>query len=102
MSRAPRASIAPPDGDSAAASDNYDEMVKEFKGTEDNDVRRRVSERLEADRRSTSTLTRYYAVRAMTKLDPRMFFDALEAAADDEDSTVRAVAKRALRQAATI
>lgn len=94
----PGGSIAPPAGGSAAASDTYDEMIREYKGTDDDAVRRRVTERLEADRQSASTLTRYYAVRAMTKLDPQLFANALEAAADDEDSTVRAVAKRALRQ----
>ena len=73
-------------------------MIREYKGTDDDAVRQRVTNRLEADRKSPSTLTRYYAVRAMTKLDPELFADALEAAADDEDSTVRAVAKRALRQ----
>jgi len=95
------ASIAPPAGGSPAASDTYDEMIREYKDTEDDAVRQRVTERLEADRQSASTLTRYYAVRAMTKLDPQLFANSLEAAADDEDSTVRAVAKRALRQSAT-
>lgn len=95
-------SIAPPAGGSPAASDTYDDLIREYKDTQDASVRSRVTERLEADRQSASTLTRYYAVRAMTKLDPRLFSSALEAAADDEDSTVRAVAKRALRHAATV
>jgi hypothetical protein len=41
---------------------------------------------------------RYYAVRAMTKLDPSLFTDALQAATQDEDATVRAIAAKALQQ----
>ena len=81
-----------------ADRDTYDQMVKDFKGSEDQDVRQRVSERLEADRQSDNSLIRYYAVRAMTKLDPNQFTSALQAAMDDEDATVRAIATKALQR----
>jgi HEAT repeat protein len=56
-------------------------------------------ERLERDRKSDDPLVRYYAVIAMTKLDPRWFADSLRSAALDEDATVRGVAIRALQRA---
>jgi cell division GTPase FtsZ len=89
-------SIAPPGG--AADRETYDQMVREYKNSSSEDVRKRVLDRLETDRRSDNSLVRYYAVRAMTKLDPSLFADALQAATQDEDATVRAIATKALQQ----
>jgi cell division GTPase FtsZ len=87
----------PPPG-SAADRETYDQMVREYKNSGSEDVRKRVLDRLESDRRSDNSLVRYYAVRAMTKLDPALFADALRAATEDEDATVRAIATKALQQ----
>ena len=73
-------------------------MVREYKNSGSDDVRKRVLDRLETDRRSDNSLVRYYAVRAMTKLDPSLFAEALQAATQDEDATVRAIATKALQQ----
>ncbi len=89
-------SIPPPGG--AADRETYDQMVREYKNSGSEEVRKRVLDRLEADRRSDNSLVRYYAVRAMTKLDPALFTDALQAATQDEDATVRAIATKALQQ----
>lgn len=78
--------------------DAYDQLVKEFKEADSSDVKKRVSERLEKDQRSDNSLIRYYAVRAMSKLDSELFAAALEAATQDEDATVRAVAMKALNR----
>lgn len=75
-------------------------MVREYKNSGSEDVRKRVLDRLESDRRSDNSLVRYYAVRAMTKLDPALFAEALRAATEDEDATVRAIATKALQQQA--
>jgi HEAT repeat protein len=72
-------------------------MVKEYQDASDDKVRSKVATRLESDRKSDNSLIRYYAVRAMTKLGTDLFADALKAAADDEDATVRAVASKALQ-----
>jgi cell division protein FtsZ len=93
----PQTSIAPP-GATTADRETYDQMVKEFKEASDDDVKRRVAERLEADRQSDNSLIRYYAVRAMTTLDTELFADALQAATNDEDATVRAIATKALNR----
>jgi cell division GTPase FtsZ len=90
-----RASLAPP-GASTADRETYDQMVRDYKEAEDEEVKRQVAERLESDRQSENSLIRYYAVRAMTKLDPGLFEDALQAATNDEDATVRAIATKAL------
>ncbi len=78
--------------------DAYDQLVKEFKEAGTEDIRKRVTERLEKDQKSDNSLIRYYAVRAMTKLDPSLFSNALQAATEDEDATVRAVAMKALNR----
>jgi hypothetical protein len=96
---APAVSIAPP-GSGPADRETYDQMVREYKNSSSEEVRQRVLERLEADRRSDNSLVRYYAVRAMTKLDPALFTEALQAATQDEDATVRAIAAKALQQQA--
>jgi cell division GTPase FtsZ len=92
-------SITPPTQTAGTADrETYDQMVREYKSSSSEDVRKRVLERLETDRRSDNSLVRYYAVRAMTKLDPSLFADALQAATQDEDATVRAIATKALQQ----
>lgn len=92
-------SIAPPSVPSGVTADRetYDHMVREYKTSSDEDVKKRVVDRLETDRRSENSLVRYYAVRAMTKLDATLFADALQAATQDEDATVRAIATKALQ-----
>jgi cell division GTPase FtsZ len=78
--------------------DAYDQLVKEFKEADTDDIKKRVSERLEKDQKSDNSLIRYYAVRAMSKLDTDLFGSALQAATQDEDATVRAVAMKALNR----
>lgn len=90
----------PPAASLAADRETYDQMVRDYKSASSEDVKKRVVDRLESDRRSENSLVRYYAVRAMTKLDPSLFEDALQAAAQDEDATVRAIAAKALQQRA--
>jgi hypothetical protein len=100
----PRVSINPsvpprvPSSTPMPDRDAYDQLVKEFKEAESSDVKKRVSERLEKDQKSDNSLIRYYAVRAMSKLDSELFAAALEAATQDEDATVRAVAMKALNR----
>jgi cell division GTPase FtsZ len=79
--------------------DAYDQLVKEFKEAGSVDVKKRVAERLEKDQKSDNSLIRYYAVRAMSKLDSELFSAALEQATQDDDATVRAVAMKALNRA---
>jgi hypothetical protein len=97
-SAAEGASIPPPPTASTTDRDAYDQMVKDFKNSDSAEVRERVTQRLEADRRSENSLIRYYAVRAMTKLDTELFSAALHAAMEDEDATVRAIATKALQR----
>jgi len=78
--------------------DTYDQLVREFKEAESEEIKRRVSARLEMDQRSDNSLVRYYAVRTMTKIDPDVFAGSLQAATRDEDATVRAVAMKALNR----
>ena len=91
-------SIVPPGGAAPADREAYDQMVRDYKASDSDDVKKQVVDRLEADRRSDNSLVRYYAVRAMTKLDPSLFADALQAAANDDDATVRAIATKALQR----
>ncbi len=98
ISSRPQTSIPPPSAATMPDRDAYDQMVKEFKESADDDVKKRVSERLEKDQKSDNSLVRYYAVRAMSKLDPELFAAALQAATLDEDATVRAVAMKALNR----
>jgi cell division GTPase FtsZ len=97
-SAAEGASIPPPPTASTTDRDAYDQMVKDFKNSDSAEVRERITQRLEADRRSENSLIRYYAVRAMTKLDTELFSAALHAAMEDEDATVRAIATKALQR----
>jgi cell division GTPase FtsZ len=99
-SAAANASVSPPNPPAASLAadrETYDQMVRDYKSASSEDVKKRVVDRLESDRRSENSLVRYYAVRAMTKLDPSLFEDALQAAAQDEDATVRAIAAKALQ-----
>jgi cell division GTPase FtsZ len=96
VSMAPVASIPPPSPSSSADRETYDQLVRDYKASNSDDVKKRVLDRLDSDRRSENSLVRYYAVRAMTKLDPSLFTDALQAAMQDEDATVRAIATKAL------
>lgn len=86
------------DEQASADRDAYDRLVQEYEATDDAHIRQQVAERLQADRASPDSLTRYYAVRAMAKLSPHDFNAALLAATHDEDATVRAVASEALRR----
>lgn len=96
VSMSPVASIPPPSPSSTADRETYDQLVRDYKASSSDDVKKRVLDRLDSDRRSENSLVRYYAVRAMTKLDPSLFTDALQAAMQDEDATVRAIATKAL------
>jgi cell division GTPase FtsZ len=96
LAMTPVASIPPPSPSTAADRETYDQLVREYKSASSDDVKKRVLDRLDSDRRSENSLVRYYAVRAMTKLDPGLFTDALQAAMQDEDATVRAIATKAL------
>lgn len=93
---------APPVGNTNGTGmpdrDAYEQMVKEFREAGSDDVKKRVTERLEKDQKSDNSLIRYYAVRAMTKLDAALFTSSLQAATQDEDATVRAVAMKALNR----
>jgi cell division GTPase FtsZ len=94
-------SLPPPTSAAGGAMpdrDAYDQLVKEFKEAGTDDVKKRVTDRLEKDQKSDNSLIRYYAVRAMTKLDPSLFTSSLQAATEDEDATVRAVAMKALNR----
>jgi cell division GTPase FtsZ len=99
-SMSPTASLPPPSPSTAADRETYDQLVRDYKASNSEDVKKRVLDRLDSDRRSENSLVRYYAVRAMTKLDPGLFTDALQAAMQDEDATVRAIATKALSQRA--
>jgi cell division GTPase FtsZ len=96
----PVTSIPPPPPGSNVMPDRdaYEQLVKEFKEAGSDDAKKRVTERLEKDQKSDNSLIRYYAVRAMTKLDTSVFSTALQAATQDEDATVRAVAMKALNR----
>lgn len=77
----------------------YEQLVRDYRTSDSEDVRKRVAQRLDTDARSSNLIARFYAVRAMAKIDPVLFADALRAAARDEDATVRAMASKALSQA---
>jgi hypothetical protein len=76
----------------------YEQLVRDYRASTSEDVRKRVAQRLEAEVRSSNLITRFYAVRAMTKIDPVLFADALKTASRDEDATVRSMAAKALQQ----
>ncbi len=84
---------------SAAERQAYEQLVREYRSATSDEVRKRVAERLNTDARNGNLIARFYAVRAMVKIDPTIFADALRAAASDEDANVRAMAAKALNQA---
>jgi hypothetical protein len=90
-------SIIPQTKASEADRETYDRLMKEYRESSSDDDRTPIIERLKQDAASTSSLIRYYAIRAMTKLDTEIFKETLTSATDDEDATVRAIAKKALR-----
>jgi cell division GTPase FtsZ len=81
----------------AAERKMYEDLVTEYRNSESDEARARLSNRLVHDLHSGKTLVRFYAVRAMARIDPDLFADALRAAALDEDPSVRAMASRALQ-----
>ncbi len=83
----------------SAARVAYEQLVREYRTTDSEEVRKRVAQRLDSDARSTDLISRFYAVRAMAKIDPLLFADALRTASRDDDATVRAMATKALQQA---
>jgi cell division GTPase FtsZ len=90
-------SVIPHTKASEADRETYDRLMKEYRDARSDDDRKRVIDRLKTDAASSSSLVRYYAVRAMTKLDTDVFKETLQNATADEDATVRAIAKKALR-----
>jgi cell division GTPase FtsZ len=76
----------------------YDQLVRDYQAATTDVAKQVVRERLENDRHSDNSQVRYYVIRAMAKLDPTVFAEALQAAAQDEDASVRAVATKALQQ----
>lgn len=87
-------------GETNADRETFDRLIQEYKNAESDEDRKPIVEQLETGSRADSSLVRYYAVRAMSKLDPVAFAEALQKAAEDEDATVRAVAKKAIRKQA--
>jgi cell division GTPase FtsZ len=83
----------------AAERQVYEQLIRDYRGSDSAEVRERVSQKLDADARSTSLIARFYAVRAMIKIDPVLFAEALRAAAQDEDPSVRSLASKGLSQA---
>lgn len=96
-STAPMPSIAPPSDATDNGREAYDRLVKTYQEATSDDERSEIGTRLNSDSKSDNSLVRYYAVRAMSKLDTSAFEDALKTATDDEDATVRAVATKALQ-----
>ena len=76
--------------------ETYEKLVRDFRGTTDNGVRRQIAQRLEEDRFSEHAVVRYYVVDAMSKLDKSLFETALLAATEDENEAVRKLANLAL------
>jgi hypothetical protein len=81
--------------------ETFDRLIQDYQNAESDDDRKPIMERLQKESRAESSLVRYYAVRAMTKLDPEVFAESLQAAAEDQDATVRSIAKKALRKQAS-
>jgi hypothetical protein len=78
----------------------YDQLMRDYRAASTDDERQRVRERLETDSHSENSQVRYYVIRAMARLDPDVFADALKAARYDDDASVRAIAVKALEQRA--
>lgn len=102
---APRAPTTP---EQPAASDGlrvvsslerkmYEELVEEYRASDSDHERARLGDRLLRDAGSGEVSVRLNAVRAMARIDPGLFLDALQAASLDPDASVRAMASRALQ-----
>ena len=99
---APAASTGAAERETSALAhlNTYDQLIRDYRAADSDAARQRVRERLEADRLSDNSQVRYYVVRAMSRLDPVLFSDALKAAMYDSDASVRAIAQKALKQRA--
>ena len=99
---APAASTGTAERETSALAhlNTYDQLIRDYRAADSDAARQRVRERLEADRLSENSQVRYYVVRAMSRLDPGIFSDALKAAMYDSDASVRAIASKALKQRA--
>jgi cell division GTPase FtsZ len=82
---------------SSAVRQHYERMVNEYRDSESDRQRAMLAGRLEQDASSPSAVVRMHAVRAMARLDPRLFARTLQTASIDEDPGVRALATRALQ-----
>ena len=94
----PASSAADRETSALAHLNTYDQLVRDYKAADSDAARQRVRERLESDRLSENTQVRYYVVRAMSKLDPGLFSDALKAACTTAMPRVRVIAAKALKQ----
>lgn len=83
----------------SAERQTYEQLIRDYRTSDCDEVRKRVSERLDSDARSDNLISRFYAVRAMAKINPSLFADALRAAARDDDVSVSSMARKALLQA---
>ena len=81
----------------AAERKMYEDLVSAYRNSESDEERARLANRLVHDLHAGKTLVRFYAVRAMARIDPDLFAEALRAAALDDDPSVRAMASRALQ-----
>jgi cell division GTPase FtsZ len=101
-SAAPTAFGSPPSGDrltvvNAVDRKVYEGIVSEYRNSESDLERARLAGRLYQDARASDATVRLNAVRAMARVDPALFAEALQAASLDPDASVRAMASRALQ-----
>lgn len=94
---APKAEDAPAND---ASRDRYEKLVSSFENAKESGSRMNIARELVAGQRSGEALERFYAVRAMSRLDPDLFRDALMKAAKDPDAHVADVARKALERQA--
>jgi cell division GTPase FtsZ len=78
--------------------DTYFRIAEDYKNANSDEERKKLADRLITDSRSESSLIRYYAVRVMSKLGGDVFTETLQAAAEDEDPTVRSIARKSLKK----
>jgi cell division GTPase FtsZ len=96
-----RESVPPPPPSKASSEvdrDTYFRLAEDYKNATSKEDKKRVADRLIADSRSDSSLIRYYAVRVMSKLGGEIFAEPLQVAAEDEDPTVRSIARKSLKK----
>lgn len=91
-------SLPPAKFSSEVDRDTYFRLAEDYKNASSDEERKRLADRLIADSRSESSLIRYYAVRVMSKLSTEAFTETLQAAAEDEDPTVRSIARKSLKK----